>query len=147
MAGIYLLEDVFTLKDVDVGGKKFDKVSRLLAGSDSYGLTLELDVHSDLWDPQLGRQFTVVLTKSLGEEGSSTSTGAAEFDNFLYDRHTLMDKFEYVMYGTVFSIEKKSHNSEVIASFGGLLMSLRGESKHLAQLVNDSKIYLLMKHN
>jgi DNA-directed RNA polymerases I, II, and III subunit RPABC3 len=147
MAGIYLLEDVFTLKDVDVGGKKFDKVSRLLANSDSYGLTLELDVHSDLWEPQVSRQFTMVLTKSLGEEGSATSSGSAEYDNFLADRHTLMDKFEYVMYGTVFSIEKKNHNTEVIASFGGLLMSLRGDSKHLAQIANDSKVYLLMKHN
>jgi DNA-directed RNA polymerase I, II, and III subunit RPABC3 len=146
MASVHLLEDVFQLKDVDVGGKKFDKVSRLLCQSDSYGLQLELDVHSDLWEPRLSKQFTLVLTRSLGDS-STEGAGSAEFDQTIFERHTLMDKFEYVMYGTVFSVDKKGHQTEVIASFGGLLMSLKGEAKHLAQITQDSKIYLLMKHS
>mgnify|MGYP002053013172 CR=1 FL=1 len=35
--------------------------------------------------------------------------------------------------------------SEVYVSFGGLLMRLRGDSKHLQKLVLDTRIYLLMR--
>tara|TARA_B110001452_G_scaffold161502_1_gene134440 strand:- start:266 stop:379 length:114 start_codon:yes stop_codon:yes gene_type:complete len=33
----------------------------------------------------------------------------------------------------------------VYVSFGGLLMRLRGDSKHLQKLVLDTRIYLLMR--
>ena len=38
-----------------------------------------------------------------------------------------------------------ARRSEVYVSFGGLLMRLRGDSKHLQKLVLDTRIYLLMR--
>ena len=40
---------------------------------------------------------------------------------------------------------RPARRSEVYVSFGGLLMRLRGDSKHLQKLVLDTRIYLLMR--
>lgn len=60
-----------------------------------------------------------------------------------------MDKFEYVMHGKVFKIgeDRTSVPSKttVYASFGGLLMLLKGEQNSLAQLEVDRYIYILLR--
>jgi len=49
-----------------------------------------------------------------------------------------MDDFEYVMHGRVFSIKYTDNQRiEVQASFGGLLLRLRGEQAHLDAFTVD----------
>ena len=73
-------------------------------------------------------------------------------DTGLYDANelnnsALLDRYEYVVYGKVFRVveEKDSQNLNVFASFGGLMMSLKGKKSSLKTIPNESRIYLLIK--
>ncbi len=49
-----------------------------------------------------------------------------------------MDEFSYVMHGRVFSIKHiENQRIEVQASFGGLLMRLRGEQRDIESFTVD----------
>jgi hypothetical protein len=50
-----------------------------------------------------------------------------------------MDQYEYVMHGRVFAIKHiENQRVEIQASFGGLLMRLRGEQSQIETFVVDS---------
>jgi DNA-directed RNA polymerase I, II, and III subunit RPABC3 len=50
------------------------------------------------------------------------------------------------MHGRIFSYEHKAGlEVEIVASFGGLLMSLKGDQSQLANLEMDQVVYLLMR--
>lgn len=65
------------------------------------------------------------------------------------NRKTLMDAYEYVMYGKIFKYKDSSRGGqirvEVYISFGGLLMQLTGDPKKLEALEVDDNVYLLMR--
>ena len=58
----------------------------------------------------------------------------------------LIDQYEYVMHGKIFkyTLDDEQKYITIYVSFGGLLMSIRGEVKSLKNLEIDSRIYLLM---
>ena len=62
---------------------------------------------------------------------------------------TLMDAYDYVMYGKIFKYKDSSKGGsikvEVYISFGGLLMQLIGDPKKLETLEVDNNVYLLMR--
>ena len=64
-------------------------------------------------------------------------------------RKSLMDAFEYVMYGKIFKYKDSSKSGvikvEVYISFGGLLLQLIGDPKKLETLEVDNSIYLLVR--
>lgn len=64
-------------------------------------------------------------------------------------RKTLMDAYEYVMYGKIFKYKDSSKAGqikvEVFISFGGLLMQLIGDPKKLETLEVDNNVYLCMR--
>jgi DNA-directed RNA polymerases I, II, and III subunit RPABC3 len=63
-----------------------------------------------------------------------------------YTQPTLLDRYDYGMYGKVFQYDHEGGNQvSIYASFGGLLMSLRGEQRHLHLINNDSRIYVLLR--
>lgn len=144
-----LLEDTYGVLEVDSAGKKFDKVSRLHCRGENYEMELLLDVHSELLRLRAGDKFFMALVKSLSSEGSASKSGEGmnEYDYSLEEKHPYLDKFSYVMHGTVFSIEKDKGQTigEVLVSFGGLLMSLKGDMKSLQSFETDRKIYLLIR--
>eukprot|EP00962_Isochrysis_galbana_P061259 scaffold36309_cov148-Isochrysis_galbana.AAC.2 len=53
----------------------------------------------------------------------------------------------YAMYGKIFKWRQENTKApiEVQVSFGGLLMRLKGDPRHLQKLVLDSRVYLLMR--
>ena len=65
------------------------------------------------------------------------------------NRKTLMDAYEYIMYGKIFKYKDNSRAGqirvEVYISFGGLLMQLTGDPKKLESLEVDNNVYLLMR--
>ena len=64
----------------------------------------------------------------------------------LFLQPSLLDSFHYGMCGRVFRVDSLERTEvSVIASFGGLLMQLKGEMKHLVRLKMDDRIYLLIK--
>ncbi|CAJ0559427.1 unnamed protein product, partial [Mesorhabditis spiculigera] len=110
-------------------------------------MNLILDVNTQMYPVDLNEQFRLVLATTLREDG-----GAEEG---VYDQQaesTRAAQFEYVMYGKIYRIEggeaghdKDSQNLDVYASFGGLLMRLRGDAFNLQEFELDKYIYLLMK--
>ena len=50
------------------------------------------------------------------------------------------------MCGRVFKVDSlEKTEMSVIASFGGLLMQLRGEMRHLVRIRMDDRVYVLIK--
>lgn len=66
-------------------------------------------------------------------------------------KESLLDAYEYVMYGLVYKYQSETGNKDagvkvsVFVSFGGLLMKLTGDPAKLNVLEVDSKVYLLMR--
>ena len=59
--------------------------------------------------------------------------------SFLLLQPSLMDRYDYVMYGRCFQIKHiENQRVEVQASFGGLLMRLRGEQSQIEAFAVDS---------
>ena len=97
------------------------------------------------------KHYELVLATSL------TADGDTEFDLFRHANQggdtamtgagtaNLIDKFEYVMHGKIFEDKVEGQQLTVFISFGGLLMSVKGESKDLNSLEMDSRIYLCLK--
>ena len=67
-----------------------------------------------------------------------------------------MDDYEYCMYGKVFKYQYKDNGkmwahlsclscSMIYVSFGGLLMSLEGEMKHIDKVKYGDRVYCLIR--
>jgi len=138
-----LFEDIFDVKDIDKDGKKFDKVSRIMASSENYEMELILDVDVDIYPITFGEKFSIALASTLNLDGSP--------DEGVFDqtgKPSLADKYEYVMYGKVFKqTEEKAPSLKVAiyVSYGGLLMMLKGDPRNLQGIDVDTRIYLLMR--
>lgn len=91
-----------------------------------------------------GDKFTLVLASTLNLDGTPD---ANEFNQS--GEASLMDNYEYVMHGKVFKVASggaaKDGKMEIFTSYGGLLMSLKGEPAHLAKIELDMRMYLLIK--
>ena len=71
---------------------------------------------------------------------AATSTGSSAAEP------SLADHYEYVMHGRVFDMSYKKDGTVVIAiSYGGLLMRLVGDQRHLTNILPDQRLYLLLK--
>jgi hypothetical protein len=75
----------------------------------------------------------------------------ASLQTIFSGRQSLMDEYEYVMYGKVYKYKDtpdKDNNQvkvEVYVSYGGLLMKLSGDPRKLEELELDSNVYLLIR--
>ena len=70
------------------------------------------------------------------------------FAVFCADEPSVADEYEYVMYGKIFKIlhaKTQKNVVEIYASFGGLLMCLRGDQNNFDKLEGDARIYLLVR--
>lgn len=71
---------------------------------------------------------------------SSSVGGSADDGNYnpKVQQNSLMDNYDYVMHGRVFAVKYiENQRIEVQASFGGLLMRIRGEQAHLESFTVD----------
>ena len=140
-----LYQEQFVVKDI---AKKFDKVSRLICrlSEELYEMTLDLDVNSDLHPLDLNDKFTFALASTLDPNGAA---GSEHYDPAwgTSSAPSLMDQYEYVMYGKIYKWKQDQPKApiEVHVSFGGLLMRLKGDARHLQNLELDKRIYLLIR--
>eukprot|EP00191_Tetraselmis_sp_GSL018_P020351 CAMPEP_0177592456 /NCGR_PEP_ID=MMETSP0419_2-20121207/8573_1 /TAXON_ID=582737 /ORGANISM="Tetraselmis sp., Strain GSL018" /LENGTH=143 /DNA_ID=CAMNT_0019083331 /DNA_START=157 /DNA_END=584 /DNA_ORIENTATION=+ len=139
-----LFEDVFEILKKDPAGKRFDKVSRYEARSDTYQMDLVLDVNIDVYPLEEGEKVKLALSHTISLDGSQSKDS---FDPSLYlNKPSLMDDYEYVMHGKIFKYKDNTSGAalktEVFISFGGLLMQLVGDPKKLEELEVDSSVYL-----
>jgi DNA-directed RNA polymerases I, II, and III subunit RPABC3 len=121
-------------------------VSRIDASSENYATTLTLDVNMELYPLREGDHVEVLLATQLGEAGTD-STGAG------YDPTRKLpqraDDYEYIMYGKIYKYAETGGRAVVYASFGGLLMALKGEPRTLgARAFNvDSTLYIFLRRS
>eukprot|EP00543_Licmophora_paradoxa_P003343 CAMPEP_0202445654 /NCGR_PEP_ID=MMETSP1360-20130828/4426_1 /ASSEMBLY_ACC=CAM_ASM_000848 /TAXON_ID=515479 /ORGANISM="Licmophora paradoxa, Strain CCMP2313" /LENGTH=148 /DNA_ID=CAMNT_0049061989 /DNA_START=39 /DNA_END=485 /DNA_ORIENTATION=- len=142
-AKVTLFEDIFEITTLNPDGKKFEAVNRLNATGTTFECSLLLDINSQIYNVLDGEKVTIVLASTLHLDGSPA-------DHFSFHPNatepTLADNYEYVMHGRVFDMNYQKDNMVVIsASFGGLLMRLTGDQRHLANVLPDMRLYLLMK--
>eukprot|EP00850_Spirogloea_muscicola_P013486 SM000091S24644 [mRNA] locus=s91:493486:494553:- [translate_table: standard] len=141
MSGKVLFEDIFAVRDVDPGGKKFDKVSRFIGHSEQFDMDLLLDVNVDVYPLQRDDKFALALAPTLNLDGSQ--------DEGFFDqskKKSLMDQYEYVTYGKLYQWGGlEGSKAEVHISYGGLLMRLAGDMSHLKDLKLDQRLYCLIR--
>ena len=105
-------------------------------------MALDLDVNSDLFPLEINDQFTFALAHTLALDGS---TDSGTFDQS--GQPSLLDQYDYVMYGKLYKWKQETPKGpvELFVSFGGLLMRLKGDARHLSKLQLDSRVYLLIR--
>ena len=134
-----LFEDTFVVTGLNPDGKRFEKVDRLVAKGEH--AELSFDVACEVYPLKVGDEFKLTLASTLNLDGTPDG------DEYIPDgKRNLLDDYEYGQCGRTFRYEHESEKRvAVIASFGGLLMLLRGEIKHLVRLQLDQKVYLLVR--
>ncbi len=142
-AKVTLFEDIFEVTELNPDGKRFERVNRIAATGTTFECDLLLDVNSEIYNIRDGEKITLVLASTLHLDGSPA-------DHFSFvpnsTEPSLADNYEYVMHGRIFDMKYKKDSVVVIsASFGGLLMRLTGDQRHLANILPDMRLYLLLK--
>ncbi|KAJ2609872.1 DNA-directed RNA polymerases I, II, and III subunit RPABC3 [Coemansia sp. RSA 1365] len=146
-----LFSDTFDVKDMDKGGKKFDRISRLDGRSRTHDMSLILDVNTELYPVEAGDKFKLTLSSSLslGDSKEPAAFGKGDVNWRAYvngDERSLADDYEYVMFGRVYRYDDASGAKvSAFVSFGGLLMCLEGDIRHLQNFIVGDTIYLLMR--
>ncbi|KAF0894557.1 hypothetical protein E2562_001859 [Oryza meyeriana var. granulata] len=141
----HLFEDIFTVTRLDPDGKKFDRVSRIEARSEQFDMYMQLDVATEVYPMRPGDKFTMVLAPTLNLDGTPDTGFYTQAG-----RKTLADKFDYVMHGKLYKISEDSSSGqatkvEIYASFGGLLMMLKGDPSSAASFELDQRLFLLIR--
>eukprot|EP00930_Biecheleria_cincta_P034211 TRINITY_DN2365_c0_g1_i1.p1 TRINITY_DN2365_c0_g1~~TRINITY_DN2365_c0_g1_i1.p1 ORF type:complete len:173 (-),score=30.46 TRINITY_DN2365_c0_g1_i1:67-546(-) len=141
----FIFEDSFQVKSID--NSRFERAGRLDCESVSFENNLEMDINNILYPVSPGEQLYVAFTTNVSPaENPRTLNTAYDHDPRLLGR-SIMDQFEYVMFGKVYKKDDKKDEGKAVvwASYGGLLMKLRGHSSSLQDFhVNDS-IYMLVR--
>ncbi|KAK4856476.1 hypothetical protein QYF36_017892 [Acer negundo] len=139
------MQDTFKVSKINADGKKFDKVSRIEADSESLEMYMKLDVNTDVYPIKENEKFVVLLTSTLNKDGSAVS----EYYTQNNGRDSIADKFEYVMYGKIFKIQEEGSGAqikvEIYISFSGLLMMLKGNPSYVSEFQLDQKLFLCMR--
>ncbi|KIK94876.1 hypothetical protein PAXRUDRAFT_827581 [Paxillus rubicundulus Ve08.2h10] len=151
-----VFDDIFTINGIDKEGKKFDRVSRLYARSKNYDMDMTLDYNTELFPLAEGQHFAMALASSLARDGGATSAGvdgagAEDKDRDIWrpdgkGGRGLEEDYDYVMYGKVYKFD--GGTAEIVtayASFGGLLLSLTGSFRHMANVVLGDPVYILLR--
>jgi len=134
-----LFEDLVEVKSVDT--KHFAKVGRITAKAENYDLEFKIDVNTAIYHLAEGEKLNLAIASSLSLEYKP--------DEGIYDqsrdKSTLVDEYDYVAYGKVFKYDDDGAKVTACVSFGGLLMSVTGNAKHLTGMEMDSRLYLLLR--
>jgi DNA-directed RNA polymerase I, II, and III subunit RPABC3 len=143
-AKVTLFEDIFEITALNPDGYKFERVNRIQATGTTFECDLLLDINCEIYSLMETDKFTLVLASTLHLDGSP-----ADHFSYVPQNHaepSLADNYEYVMHGRVFDMSYKKDGTVVIAiSYGGLLMRLIGDQRHLTSIQPDQRLYLLLK--
>lgn len=88
-----LFQGFYEISDIDAFGKKFEKVSRIVASSENVISDLQLDINTEIYPLQVGDKFTLLLANSL--DGELVDTTAKQ--SYKPAVSGLADDYDYVM--------------------------------------------------
>ncbi|CAK7322551.1 unnamed protein product [Dovyalis caffra] len=138
------LIDFFVIEKLNPDGKKYDKVSRIVARSEKEDLYMLLDVHTEIYPIEEKSRYLVLLTETLNTDGTLVSPHNAQGS-----KPSKEDKFEYVTHGKLYKIDKEGSGAdfklEIYISFGGLQLLLRGDPSSLTRFQLDKNYFMLMR--
>ena len=131
----------FTVQVVNEKGQQFDNISRIKATNEHAELVL--DINSQIYQLNPHDRFALSLahTLSLNSQGTKdTHWHPSEL------QATDATNYEYVMCGKVYRYEEdvSLHKATVYVSFGGLLMSLKGEQKDIKPIPGSGRDYIYL---
>lgn len=130
----FTFDELVSVRSINPDGKKFDKgasfvsylVSRCVAANEEIGIECVFDFHDELISIGQNSVINVVLIKEVKD------------NNFF-------EKYDYAMFGIVYSLASTSEKDTVHVSFGGLLMMLSSLAGSFSDISIGSKIYMLIK--
>ena len=145
-AKVTLFEDIFEVSALNPDGYKFDRVNRIQAVGSTFECELLLDINCEIYALKESEKFTLVLASTLHLDGSPADHSSYVPSNSVNAEPNLADNYEYVMHGRVFDMSYRKDGTAVVAiSYGGLLMRLIGDQRHLTSILPDQRLYLLIK--
>lgn len=134
-----LFEDRFVINTVDSG--KFDRIARIRGRSVGFDADLILDINNELFPIREKESLYIGLSSQV-----SANPNDIVWDNS--GPQTLMDQYDYVMYGKIYRVEEKqSDRRSLYASFGGLLMSLTADKNLVGDFSLDMRLYCLVRRS
>ena len=140
------VDDLFEVKSVDKDGKFFENVSRIHAVSRiMQNMQLTLDINDNIYPMEEKQSYAIKFASSL-KKGSIEKGAFEDYDPDDPEVKDLIDDVDYIMHGHIYKVTEEGESKQVLASFGGLLMKLEGQSTLLKDLDHDSKLmYILIK--
>mmetsp|Transcript_81262 Transcript_81262/g.220277 ORF Transcript_81262/g.220277 Transcript_81262/m.220277 type:complete len:158 (+) Transcript_81262:70-543(+) len=141
----FMFEDTFRVKTID--DSRFERAGRIDCESDQFaGNNLELDINHIIYPVSPGDMLQIAITDNVSPDRNRKLNTAYDHDKRLLGQ-SIMDHFEYVMYGKVYKKDenKKDSTAEVHASYGGLLMKLRSDPVQLQEFHVADGIYILIR--
>jgi DNA-directed RNA polymerases I, II, and III subunit RPABC3 len=144
---VTLFEDIFEVIALNPDGYKFERVNRIHAMGTTFECDLLLDMNCEIYKLIETDKFTLVLASTLHLDGTPADHSSyIPTGGMMSSEPTLADNYEYVMHGRVFDMTYKKDGTVTIAiSYGGLLMRLIGDQRHLTNIEPDQRLYLLIK--
>lgn len=140
----FLFDDIFSVKSLNPNKENFDKVTRIEAKSEKHGMSMQLDVNTEIYPIKIGERFIMVLSPTLNWNGAPVS----DYQSQVVQK-SLADKFEYIMHGLLYKLKEEISGSEIrvviYVSFGGLQMMLTGDPSQCTKFKNDQKMFLLIR--
>lgn len=140
-----LLEDTFTVTEINKEGVMYFKVSRVKCASEDGDMELICDIKTDDFPVALNERLIFTLATTL--ELNDTQSASTHYDHTIYHRPTRLHLCDYAAHGIVYGYEVKedSLNVSVHISCGGLLCCFVGKPQSLRDIRYDSEIYILIK--
>lgn len=111
MVNHQLFQNLFEITDVDPHGKKFDRVSRIIATCEAVDMHLTLDVNTEIFPMHAGQKFSLVLANSLSlKDQIVDASKKATWKPPVQGEKTLDEDYDYVMYGKVYKYDDKGQS-------------------------------------
>ncbi len=119
------------------------------------GMSLHLDIANELYPLAEGEVFSLLLARSLkpeddvaDEHEDGDAPRKIKRELWRAEDQGLANDYDYVLMGKVYKFDdsvRGDNQTTAYASFGGLLMALRGSFRHLAGVTVGENVYLLMR--
>lgn len=140
-----ILEDAFTVDTVNAEGTVYLRVSRIACSNKKGDLTVTTDINSEEFPVTRGERLAIALATTLERSGEPMQES---YDHSVYHRETLLQEYDYVMYGKVYECntdDKTAAKLTVYISFGGLLGKVEGTPETLREVHFNADLFLLVK--
>uniref|UniRef100_A0A7S2BWL1 DNA-directed RNA polymerases I, II, and III subunit RPABC3 n=1 Tax=Florenciella parvula TaxID=236787 RepID=A0A7S2BWL1_9STRA len=142
MSQAEIFSDTFVVHAINPEKKTFDRIDRLAARAETFEMELLIDINAEVWPVAANDKISFALATTLSLNGDPDDGTYQQYEKGA----SLLDRYEYAMHGKVYNFNhKEGENIEIDVSFGGLLMRLSGDQRHLVGIELDQSIYCLMK--